>query len=109
MINDEILPSGERHMHIIIVDAKCFWNAELDCVFVTYFLWLCKYLKKVKGGWGEWSSWPECPVSCGGGIQVRSRVCDSPAPEFGGDDCTVDGSSDLETQACNEYPCPSMH
>merc|ERR1712154_604299 len=60
----------------------------------------------VDGGWGEWSSWPDCPVSCGGGTQGRSRVCDSPAPEFGGDDCTVDGSSDLDTQTCNENPCP---
>ena len=61
----------------------------------------------VNGGWGEWSSWLSCPVSCGGGTQGRNRVCDNPLPHFGGDDCTVDGSSDLETQACNENPCPS--
>ena len=62
---------------------------------------------QVNGGWGEWSSWPECPVSCGGGTQGRTRVCDNPVPEFGGEDCTVDGSTDMETQACNEIPCPS--
>jgi len=60
----------------------------------------------INGGWGEWNSWPDCPVSCGGGTQGRSRVCDNPEPQFGGDDCTIDGSSDLETQACNENPCP---
>ena len=62
----------------------------------------------VNGGWGEWSSWQDCPVSCDGGTQERSRVCNNPEPDFGGDDCTLDGSSDLETQACNENPCPRM-
>ena len=61
----------------------------------------------VHGGWGEWSEWEECPVSCGGADQGRTRVCDNPTPQFGGDDCTVDGSTDSETQRCNENPCPS--
>ena len=34
-------------------------------------------------------------------------MCDSPAPQYGGDDCTVDGSTDTETEMCNENPCPS--
>ena len=62
----------------------------------------------VNGGWGEWSSWTDCSLSCDGGAQGRSRVCDNPAPEFDGDDCTIDGSSDSETQTCNENSCPSM-
>jgi len=61
----------------------------------------------VPGGWGEWSDWDECAVICGGADQGRTRVCDNPAPQFGGDDCTVDSSSDSETQRCNENPCPS--
>ena len=48
-----------------------------------------------------------CPVSCGGGDQSRSRICDTPVPEFGGDNCTIDGTTDSETQKCNEKPCPS--
>ena len=51
--------------------------------------------------------WDDCPVSCGGGDHSRTRACDSPAPEYGGDDCTVDGSTDTETERCNEDPCPS--
>ena len=64
---------------------------------------------KVHGAWGDWSEWSVCNSDCGGGNQRRTRVCDSPAPEFGGDECTVDGSSDSEMQSCNENPCPGMY
>ena len=61
----------------------------------------------VNGGWGDFTEWDACPVNCGGADQGRTRVCDNPAPQYGGDDCTIDGSSDSETQRCNENPCPS--
>ena len=64
-------------------------------------------LSLVNGGWGIWGNWETCPVSCGGGDQGRTRLCDNPAPQHGGDDCTVDGSSASESQRCNENPCPS--
>ena len=35
------------------------------------------------------------------------RVCDNPAPQYGGNECTDDGSSDTDTERCNEDPCPS--
>merc|ERR1739845_269657 len=60
----------------------------------------------VNGGWGDWTEWDECPVSCGGGDHGRTRSCDNPAPQFGGDDCTIDGSSASESQRCNENLCP---
>ena len=69
-------------------------------IYLTLFL-------KAHGGWSDWRAWPDCPVSCGGGTQVRSRVCASPAPEHGGNDCTINDSSDLETRPCNENPCSS--
>ena len=63
---------------------------------------------KVDGVWGDWSQWKDCPVSCGGADQQRIRACDSPAPQYGGDDCTVGGNPfDWETQKCNESPCSS--
>ena len=61
----------------------------------------------VNGGWGDFGAWEDCPVSCGGAEHSRYRVCDSPLPEHGGDDCTIDGSTDIETEKCNENPCPS--
>lgn len=60
----------------------------------------------IHGGWGEWSGFGSCSASCEGGQQIRTRLCDSPAPQHGGNDCTADGSSDSDNQACNEDKCP---
>ena len=61
----------------------------------------------VDGVWGEWSDWELCPVSCGGAEHSRTRPCDSPAPQYGGKECTDDGSNDTESRKCNEIPCLS--
>ena len=79
----------------------CTITTNCMAVYTSEFLLL------VHGVWGEWSAWDDCPVSCGGADQGRTRACDNPAPQFGGDDCTVDGSTNSETQRCNEDPCPS--
>lgn len=60
----------------------------------------------VHGGWGIWSNWDMCPVSCNGADQSRTRQCNKPIPEHNGNDCTVDGSTNMETRRCNESPCP---
>ena len=62
----------------------------------------------MNGGWGNWTEWEKCPVSCGGADQERTRACNNPAPKFGGDDCKDDGSSASESRKCNENHCPSM-
>ena len=69
----------------------------LSCLFISKL--------KVDGGWGTWSSWTECPVSCGSGEIKRNRTCDNPAPQHGGDSCTDSGSPDSETKSCNDNPC----
>ncbi|KAI8519689.1 hypothetical protein Bbelb_029460 [Branchiostoma belcheri] len=60
------------------------------------------------GGWGDWGNWTDCTATCDGGIQNRTRYCDSPPPPYGftcvGDD---DGDmADTEQQECNKQPCP---
>merc|ERR1739847_159536 len=65
----------------------------------------CMFNNVVHGGWGHWTAWDECPVTCGGADQGRTRICDSPSPEVGGDECTSDGSVASETQRCNEQSC----
>nr|XP_040220172.2 A disintegrin and metalloproteinase with thrombospondin motifs 9 isoform X3 [Anopheles coluzzii] len=61
-------------------------------------------LKPQNGGWSAWSSFNECSRTCGGGIQARTRECDSPKPKNGGKFCT---GLRIEYRPCNTQPCPS--
>ncbi|KAK4311029.1 hypothetical protein Pmani_017444 [Petrolisthes manimaculis] len=56
----------------------------------------------VSGGWGEWGEWSECSRSCGEGLRQRSRLCDSPAPAGGGQECDDDP---LQLNPCSNPPC----
>jgi hypothetical protein len=54
------------------------------------------------GNWGTWASWTTCTLTCGGGSQARTRLCNNPAPSFGGANCAGSGA---EFQACNTQAC----
>uniref|UniRef100_A0A3P9B8L2 Properdin n=1 Tax=Maylandia zebra TaxID=106582 RepID=A0A3P9B8L2_9CICH len=54
------------------------------------------------GSWGAWSPFRPCSVSCGEGLQLSERKCDSPAPRYGGKVC--EGPS-TQSKIC-ESPCP---
>ena len=58
----------------------------------------------VDGNWSDWDDWSDCPVTCGGGVQERTRTCTNPPAQFGGEPCP--GESE-ETRPCKENPCPS--
>lgn len=47
---------------------------------------LCE-IAMVDGGWGKWSEWSPCSVTCGNGTKRRHRFCNNPAPDNGGLDC----------------------
>lgn len=57
----------------------------------------------INGQWSEWSSFGECTVSCGGGIQIARRYCDSPAPKYDGLDCP---GNPIKNRTCNTHHCP---
>ncbi|CAG9130181.1 unnamed protein product [Plutella xylostella] len=57
----------------------------------------------VHGGWGAWGPWSECSRSCGAGVSVTTRECDSPAPENNGRYCIGERS---RYKICNTDPCP---
>ena len=55
------------------------------------------------GQWSEWSEWTPCAKSCGGSKVTRTRSCNNPPPQRGGEDCpgeATESSFDCET------PCP---
>ncbi|XP_035826112.1 SCO-spondin-like [Aplysia californica] len=57
----------------------------------------------VDGGWGTWSAYGACSVTCGTGIKTRSRLCDRPAPAHLGADCP---GINAEDDNCTLSPCP---
>lgn len=71
-------------------------HLKTEFLHVAYFL-------TVNGGWGPWSPWDICSVTCGGGVQRRNRLCNNPTPQFGGKDCVGDVT---ENQVCNKQDCP---
>ncbi|XP_020625289.1 coadhesin-like [Orbicella faveolata] len=59
----------------------------------------------IDGNYTEWSKWSDCDVTCGGGVQSRSRKCINPAPQYRGKSCEDLGPAN-QTLECNKSPCP---
>uniref|UniRef100_A0A674BBU2 Thrombospondin-1 n=1 Tax=Salmo trutta TaxID=8032 RepID=A0A674BBU2_SALTR len=57
----------------------------------------------INGGWGPWSLWDTCSVTCGGGLQTRQRLCNNPAPKYKGKECQGDTKT---SQLCGKEDCP---
>ena len=60
----------------------------------------------VDGGWGEWSQWSKCNAKCPtkNGKQVKTRKCDNPVQENGGDNCV---GKNKEEKSCKIKCCKS--
>ncbi|XP_014668536.1 PREDICTED: semaphorin-5A-like [Priapulus caudatus] len=54
------------------------------------------------GEWSSWQEWSSCTAECGGGVQTRSRDCNSPKPVGSGTDCEGYG---LMQRQCNMHSC----
>merc|ERR1712098_384206 len=57
----------------------------------------------VDGGFSHWTLWTSCTKSCGSGSHSRSRKCDNPVPQNGGEPCLGEKA---QTSHCNVQPCP---
>ncbi|XP_031557474.1 zinc metalloproteinase nas-13-like [Actinia tenebrosa] len=56
----------------------------------------------VAGHWGKWSAWGACSATCDDGSHTRTRVCDDPAPKYGGAACA---GSNSQTGVCKIKSC----
>lgn len=56
----------------------------------------------VHGNWGEWALPGPCSSACGEGLQMSVRLCDNPAPNYGGKYCE---GTNARTQECRSQ-CP---
>ena len=65
-------------------------------------LFLCSIFP-VDGDWSVWTEWTLCSKVCNGGEQTRSRECNNPAPQHGGNDCL---GHKRDTRPCNVFACP---
>merc|ERR1719494_480431 len=69
--------------------------------------WCPDYTIRVHGGYTQWSEWHRCSSSCGGGIQIRTRLCSNPIPRNGGMTCVQQNLGDsVEIIDCNMHGCP---
>ncbi|XP_068740832.1 A disintegrin and metalloproteinase with thrombospondin motifs adt-1-like isoform X4 [Montipora capricornis] len=57
----------------------------------------------VDGDWSSWSTWTTCSRSCDSGIEVRTRSCSKPLPQYGGKKCPGAAKQQRE---CNTHSCP---
>lgn len=64
------------------------------------------YKISVDGLWGNWMAWELCNVTCGTGSRVRRRLCDSPAPQLGGEPCQ---GEHIQSEECDMGPCSGKH
>ncbi len=89
-------------------DVNCGFNGyckEGLCLCVNgYTGVLCGIPPKVNGGYSSWTEWTPCSASCDDGTQTRYRECNSPAPAYGGEDCTKLGP-DTDSKICNLGKC----
>ena len=59
----------------------------------------------VDGQWSDWGSWTACSATCGTATRSRSRLCNNPAPRFGGRPCS---GGDIDRVPCALQSCPGM-
>ena len=71
-------------------------------IFLSYESFLI--IIPVAGGWGRWSEWGTCSVTCGYGVRILTRRCDNPPPRNGGDPCPTSPDGDTKTVHCFVYP-----
>ncbi|XP_013377196.1 PREDICTED: hemicentin-1 isoform X3 [Chinchilla lanigera] len=97
-----MLPNNSLH----IAAAQKEDTSEYECVarnLMGSVLVRVPVIIQVHGGFSPWSAWGPCSVTCGSGIQKRSRLCNNPLPANGGNPCQ---GSESEMRNCQKKLCP---
>ncbi len=55
------------------------------------------------GNWGPWGPYDPCSKTCGVGAYSRTRQCNNPTPQYGGQDCVQPQN---QTTKCYLTKCP---
>ena len=72
----------------------------------------CVIFYLVNGHWGKWFAFGACSKTCGGGKELKKRLCNNPSSANGGLECLLPGENETRgkeekiTKACNTDLCP---
>lgn len=58
------------------------------------------------GGWTDWNVVGACSVTCGNGLQKRTRTCTNPQPAYGGKACP---GNDTDHIPCHPRYCSGVY
>lgn len=56
----------------------------------------------IDGNWSNWADFTPCSVTCGQGRKMRDRLCNNPAPQYGGKPCQ---GEQWDKADCYKKPC----
>lgn len=82
------------------------WGKPCTLLGPSYEIKICQKVEcPIDGAPGAWIAWGPCDHQCGAGLMTRTRLCDTPKPQFGGLDCDAVYLSEKAT-CPNMKPCP---
>ncbi|XP_041931008.1 LOW QUALITY PROTEIN: cartilage intermediate layer protein 1 [Alosa sapidissima] len=107
------IPAGRTGERVHVDPAIGFWCANNEqpagrnCSnYAVRFLCPRDNSAVVKGAWGPWTGWTECPAKCGQvAVQMRSRTCNS-KPNQRGQQCN---GPTVEGRQCRGPECLGCH
>ncbi|XP_072199268.1 hemicentin-1 isoform X3 [Excalfactoria chinensis] len=102
--NDRVTVLSNGSLHIIAAQKED--TSEYECVarnLMGSVLARVPLTVRVHGGFSDWLEWQPCSVTCGQGVQERTRQCSNPLPANGGRPCE---GPDTDVRSCHNKPCP---
>ena len=77
---------------------------HINILFLGSQMIMISLILTVDGGWGTWSPYGDCSVTCENGTRTRTRQCDNPPAKRGGSTCPAESA---QYKNCSLSMCPS--